>query len=552
MPEPGGEFDYVIVGAGSAGCIVANRLSADPAVRVLLLEAGGPDSSFWIRLPVGYFRTIYDTRYSRLFDTEPCEGTAGRNIVWPRGRVLGGSSSINGLIFIRGQHEDFDDWARMGAAGWSYRDVLDDFKRFERYEGGASDYHGADGELGVSDLRNDHLWCDAWVQAGLQYGLPRNRDFNAESTYGVGAYQLSIRNGWRASSSRSFLHPVLGRPNLTVTTRAQVTRVLFEGTRAVGVEWLGHGRPHSVRALREVVLSAGAIQTPQLLQLSGVGPAGLLRRHGVPVVVDLPGVGGNLQDHYQARTIVRLRERRSLNDDVRNPFKLASMGSRWLFARSGPLTVGAGQVGGAACTPHAVNGRPDVQFNVMPLSVDKPGAPLHRYSGFTAAVWQCHPASRGHVEIASADPLRPPRIETNYLEAGLDRGTIVAGIRMLREIYAQPAFRDLVDAEVLPGSQAGDDRALLDFARASGGTVFHCVGTCRMGREDDPDAVVDPALRVRGVERLRVIDASVMPKVTSANTNAASLMIGERGARIVLGRAGATAPADTPCTAMEP
>lgn len=506
-------------------------MSEDPATRVLVLEAGGSDRNFWIRLPVGYYRTIFDPRFSRAFDTEPSEGTAGRNVRWPRGRVLGGSSSINGLIFIRGQHEDFDGWARMGATGWSYRELLPHFKRYEAFEGGEDDWHGGAGEFGVSRLKNDHPYCDAWVAAGVDLGLPRNEDFNAATTLGVGAYQLGMRNGWRSSASSAFLRPSMGRANLTVTTGAQVSRILFEGTRAVGVEWVEDGALRSARASREVILSAGAVQSPQILQLSGIGPAPLLAQHGIPVVCDSPEVGANLQDHYQARTIVRLKKKISLNDQVRDPFALASMGLRWLFKNSGPLTVGAGQVGGAARSPHA-RALPDLQFNVMPLSVDKPGDPLHDYSGFTAAVWQCHPESRGRISIRSSDPLQAPRIEPNYLAAHLDRKTIVAGIRMLREVYAQKSFHDLWDAEILPGPAASDERALLDFARSAGGTVFHCVGTCRMG--NDAAAVVDPHLRVNGVEGLRVIDASVMPRVTSANTNAASLMIGEKGAAMVL------------------
>jgi choline dehydrogenase len=525
-------YDFIIVGAGSAGCVVANRLSSGGKYRVLVLEAGGSDRHFWLRMPIGYYRSIYDERFSRSFRTEPSEGLGGRSIVWPRGRVVGGSSSINGLIFIRGQREDFDDWARQGAPGWDYASVLPYFRRMECYTAEANQYRGAHGELSVSGLRNDHPYCRAWIEAAKQSGLPENRDFNGETTFGAGEYQLSIGSRWRASSAAAFLHPIRRRPNLTIDTKSLATRVLIDKQRAIGVEWVQDGITKQAFADAEVILSGGALQSPQLLQLSGIGPADLLHSHGISVIADLPGVGENLQDHLQVRTVLRLKKKLSLNDDVRNPLRLAEMGLDWLFNGRGPLTVGAGQIGAAACTEHALNGRPDVQFLLMPLSLDRPGAPLHRFPGFTGVVWQCHPQSRGRLRIQSRDPAADPLIEPNYLAAGIDRKVMVSGLKMLRSIYRQPAFRDLWENEVSPGADVRTDDEILGFIRNTGGTIFHCVGTCRMGR--DTGAVVDETLRVRAVSNLRVIDASVMPIVTSANTNAASIMIGEKGADLIL------------------
>jgi choline dehydrogenase len=525
-------FDYIIIGSGTAGSTLAARLSEDAAVRILVLESGGADRGFWLKLPVGYYKSIYDKRVSHLYKGENDPGISGRQMDCPRGHVVGGSSSINGLIYIRGQHADFDDWSALGAEGWSFNQVLPHFRAIETYSGQPSQYRGAHGPLQVCDLRNDNPACHDWLRAAHAHGLPQNADFNGESAFGVGGYQLTLRGRWRDSAATAFLHPALKRPNLMLETGARVTEITFDGLRASGVRYIQNGITREMTADCEVILCCGSVQTPQLLQLSGIGPARLLREHGIPVRADAPEVGENLQDHLQMRTIVELDERGdSLNDQVRNPVSLAKMGLQWLFQSRGPLTVGAGQVGGAVCTKYAENGRPDIQLFVMPLSVDKPGKPLHRYSGFTTSFWQCHPESRGSIHIASSDPFRDPRICTNYLSAEKDQKVVVEGIRMVRELYNRPEFRHRWQREVVPGAKNQSDSEVLAAVRQMAGTVYHLVGTARMG--SDARAVVDPELRVNGVEGLRVVDASVMPKITSANTNAPTFMIAEKAAAMI-------------------
>ena len=525
-------YDFIVIGAGSAGCLLANRLSADPANKVLLIEAGGSDRRFWSRIPIGSYRTIYDKTFSRVFDTELSEGTGGRVVKWPRGRILGGSSSINGLIFIRGQKEDFDDWQALGADGWDFSSVLPFFRKFEGYRGGESQFRGGLGELEVDDLRLRHPACEAWLDAAVGWGLPRLEDFNLDESHGAARYQLNIGRLWRSSSSRVFLHPVAGRKNLTIVPNTLVEKVTFKGNRATGVVARRDGGSVSYSS-KTVVLSAGALQSPQILQLSGVGPKALLKRQGIPLVHEADEVGKNLQDHYQMRSIVRMKKRgHSFNADSRNPFKLALHGLRWLVDGSGILSIGAGQAGAGVCTKHARDGRPDVQLLVLPFSADKPGQPLHDYAGFTTVVWQCHPKSRGTIEIRSTDPAEAPVIQPNYLAHEHDRKVMVEGVKAMRAIHHAEPFRDLWDVEIVPGDAVQTDEEILDCIRNNGSTVFHPVGTCRMG--SDAGAVVDPELRVNGVDGLYVADASVMPQVTSANTNAPSVMIGEKAAHHIL------------------
>ena len=527
------EYEYIIVGSGSAGSLLANRLSKNSNHRVLVLEAGGKDSNFWLKIPIGYYRTIFDERFSRQFKTEPSEGSGGRSIIWPRGRVLGGSSSINGLNFIRGQKEDFDDWEKLGAKGWDYKSVLPSFRKLENYQGGENQHHGNFGEMIVSDLNNNNPSCEAWVEAAKEFGLPANPDFNGDTTYGVGSYQFTSTGRVRSSSSKAFLRPALSRKNLTVLTNAMVSKVLFKDNIAIGVEWIEGNETKKAYSTKEVILSGGSLQSPQILQLSGVGPAELLSKYKIPVVHDAPEVGLNLQDHYQVRGIVKLNDSKlSVNTESRNPLKLIDWGLKWIFSGSGPLTCGAGQIGGAACSKFSKNRRPDLQFNVMPLSVDKPGEPLHEYPGFTASVWQCHPKSRGSLKIKTTNPFDQAEIRPEYLSDELDQNVVVEGIKMIRDIFSQPSFKKLCEEEILPGTEVKTDKEILNWAKNNGGTVFHAVGTCRMG--NDNNSVVNEKLQVRGVKNLRVVDASIMPQVTSANTNAPSLMIGEKGASLIL------------------
>lgn len=524
-------WDYVIVGAGSAGCVLANRLTASGRLRVLLLEAGPRDSNPWIHIPLGYGKLFTNPRYNWMFESEPEPELNNRRIIQPRGKGLGGSSSINGLVHVRGQREDFDHWASLGNRGWGYADVLPYFKKSEDFQHGADAFHGVGGPLAVGSLPEPHELCDAFIGAAREAGHPRNDDFNAERQEGAGYFHVNARNGRRCSTAVGYLHPVEKRANLRVITAARATRVLFEGKCAVGVEFVAGGQPQQARAAREVILSAGAIQTPQLLQLSGVGPAELLARHRIALVHASPGVGANLQDHLQARLVYRCTRPITINDDLMSWWRQLKVGLRYVLLRKGPLTVSAGYAGGFFRTRPELK-TADVEAHFITFSTGKMGTGLHRFSGFTASICHLRPESRGSVMINSDDPMAAPAIRPNYLSTEGDRATMVAGMKLLRRIMAQPAMTPYVAAEYEPGPQVASDAALLEYIRDKGFTIYHPSCTCRMG--SDAGAVVDERLRVRGLAGLRVIDASVMPAVVSGNTNAAVVMIAEKGADIAL------------------
>lgn len=524
------EVDYVIVGAGSAGCVLANRLSFDPRNSVVLLEAGGPDTNPWIHVPVGYFKTMHNPELDWCYRTEPDPNVAGRRIDWPRGKVLGGSSSLNGLLYVRGQRQDYDRWAELGNRGWSYAHVLPYFKKSEDQERGADAYHGVGGPLKVSDLRLRRPIADHFIAAAQEIGIPANADYNGASQEGVGYYQQTAYKGLRWSTAKGFLKPARMRANLQVVTRAQVCRIVFEGRTAVGVEYIQGGERKIVRARAEVILASGAIGSPQILQHSGIGPAPLLQRVGVPVRLDLPGVGRNLQDHLQVRLVFRTRER-TLNDEVNNPLRKAWIGMQYALWRTGPLTLAASQVAIFTRSRPDVD-RPDIQFHMQPLSADKPGEGAHRFSAFTSSVCQLRPFSRGHVEIRSADPLQYPAIHANYLSDERDHPVVIGGIRVARRIAAAPSLASRIVSEFTPGAQYQSDAELLEAARQYSQSIYHPACTCKMG--NDPLAVVDERLRVRGIARLRVVDASIMPELVSGNTNAPVIMIAEKAADMII------------------
>ncbi|MGC2198970.1 MAG: choline dehydrogenase [Stellaceae bacterium] len=523
------EADFVVVGAGSAGCAVAARLSEDPATRVLLLEAGGEDRNRWIHIPLGFGKTFADPSVNWCYETEPDPGAGNRRVFWPRGKVLGGSSSINGMVYIRGQAEDFDHWRQLGNTGWSFDDVLPYFRRSEHQMRGADEFHGSGGPLCVSDVAQ-HPICEAFIRTAIELGFPRNDDFNGASQDGVGYHQTTTRNGRRCSTAVGYLRPAMQRTNLRVVTGALTEKILFEGRRATGAAYRLEGRLCTATAAREVILCGGAVNSPQLLMLSGIGPEQHIREFGVPVVHHLPGIGQSLQDHYSAPIKLRCKLPVTVNDVMLSNAKKLKAGLEYYMLHRGPLSMISSPAALFARTrPELAS--PDIKISISPFSAERPQDGLHRFSGFTSIAYQLRPESRGEIKLKSPDPYDAPAVYPNYLATETDHRTIVAGLKLIRRILAHPHMQGFIEVEFQPGPAVESDADLLDYARRRGGTVYHPTSTCKMGC--DPLAVVDAELRVHGVDRLRVADASVMPTVVSGNTNAATIMIGEKAADLV-------------------
>src|SRR5271156_5635796 len=524
------EADFVVVGAGSAGCVMATRLSEDPHTRVVLLEAGGQDDNRWIHIPLGFGKTFADPSVNWCYETEPDPGANGRRIFWPRGKVLGGSSSINGMVYIRGQHEDFDLWRQMGCGGWSATDVLPYFKRAEHQVRGPDPWHSTGGPLVVSDVADKHEIPEAFIRSCNDLGYKTNPDFNGATQDGVGYHQTTTVNGKRCSTAKGYLHPVMDRPNLRVITGALAQRITFSGKRATGIAFMQDNLPHTIRARREVILCGGAINSPQLLLLSGVGPQAQLAAHGIEVVHHAPGVGQAMQDHYSAPIKLKCRFPITVNDVMQSNLKKLRTGLEYYLLRRGPMAAISSQVALFARTrPELATA--DIKMSISIFSADRPQDGLHPWSGFTIIVYQLRPESRGEIRLKSANPQDPPATIPNYLAPETDRRTITDGLMLGRRILATPHMQHYVTEEFLPGPPVVTDAQMLEHARNCGGTVFHPTSTCKMGI--DTMAVVDPELRVIGIDALRVVDASVMPTVVSGNTNAATIMIAEKAADLV-------------------
>jgi len=524
------EFDYIVVGAGSAGCVLAARLTEGGKHSVLLLEAGGRDSSFWIHIPVGYGKTITDPSVNWKFETEPNPALNGRRIYWPRGKVLGGSSSINGLIYIRGQAEDYDHWRQLGNVGWSHEDVLPYFRKAEDQENGADRYHGVGGPLSVTNLRERNPLCDAFIGSAGAQGIARNDDFNGATQEGAGYFQATVRNGRRASAATAYLRPAMRRSNLSVVTGAHAERILFDGRRASGVRYRHDGMPVEARARREVILAAGSVKSPQLLMVSGIGDATALAGHGISPLHNLPGVGGNLQDHYGGPITREGNPPITMNDVMASRLRQLQVGIKWLLTRKGPLSVPAGQAGlFTRVLPES--GSADLQFLFQTFSGGYYEDGLFKFSGFANFLCPVRPESRGEIVLRSADPHEAPLLRPNYFSHERDRRIAVEGLKLARRMAASRPLADFVIDEHLPGSKTASDAEIEAYLVQNGGCVSHQVGTCKMGT--DAMAVVDPQLRVHGVDGLRVADASIMPTLISGNTNAPTIMIGEKAADLI-------------------